>query len=100
MAAVTSTPFSIAQNKGLQTNLSREEQARQAAQEFESVFLSQMLSGMFEGVGGDEFGDSYAQNTYRSLLTETYADEITKAGGIGIADSVMRELISMQEMEQ
>ncbi|WP_319569459.1 hypothetical protein [Cohaesibacter marisflavi] len=48
MTAVTSTPFSIAQNKGLQTNLSREEQARQAAQEFESVFLSQMLSGMFE----------------------------------------------------
>nr|WP_319513477.1 rod-binding protein [uncultured Cohaesibacter sp.] len=100
MTSVTSTPFSIAQNTGVQTNLSREEQASQAAQQFESVFLSQMLSGMFEGVGDDEYGDSYAQNTYRSLLTETYADEITKSGGIGIADSVMRELISTQEMEQ
>ena len=100
MTAVNSAPFSITQSKGIQTNLSKEEQARQAAQEFESVFLSQMLEGMFEGVGDDEFGDSYAQNTYRSLLTETYADEITKSGGIGIADSVMRELINMQEMEQ
>jgi Rod binding domain-containing protein len=100
MTTVNSVPFSIAQNKGIQSNLSKEEQARQAAQQFESVFLSQMLSGMFEGTGEDEFGDSYAQNTYRSLLTETYADEITKSGGIGIADSVMRELLSAQEVEQ
>ncbi|WP_319413472.1 rod-binding protein [uncultured Cohaesibacter sp.] len=100
MTSVSATPFSIAKNTGVQANLSLEERARQSAQEFESVFLSQMLSTMFEGVGDDEFGDSYAQDTYRSLLTETYADEITKAGGIGIADSVMRELINMQETEQ
>nr|WP_321456394.1 rod-binding protein [uncultured Cohaesibacter sp.] len=100
MTTVNSAPYSIVQSKGLQTNLSKQEQAQQAAQEFESVFLSQMLSGMFEGVGQDEFGDSFAQDTYRSLLTETYADEITKSGGIGIADSVMRELMNIQEVKQ
>ncbi|WP_316860048.1 rod-binding protein [uncultured Cohaesibacter sp.] len=99
MASINAAPFSITQGNGIQSNLSNEEQARQAAQEFEGVFISQMLSNMFEGVGETGLtGGSYASSTYQSLLTETYADEITKSGGIGIADSVMRELLSLQEM--
>lgn len=55
---------------------------------------------MFEGIGDNDcLGGGYAEQTYRGLLTETYADTITKSGGIGIADSIMRELISLQEME-
>ena len=43
-----------------------------------------------EGTGGE---------TWRSFLTEEYANEITKAGGIGIADQVMREILSLQEQK-
>lgn len=93
-------PFSIAQPNAHGANASPHERAKAAAQEFEGVFLNQMLSTMFEGIGkNDALGNSYAQETYRGLLTETYADTITKAGGIGIADSIMRELISLQEVE-
>ncbi|TLP48526.1 chemotaxis protein [Cohaesibacter sp. CAU 1516] len=101
MTTLNATPFSIAPNQGLNSQLNSKEQARAVAEQFEGVFLNQMMSAMFEGVGKDDaFGGSYAEETYRGLLTETYADTITKSGGIGIADSIMRELISLQEMEQ
>lgn len=101
MTSLNATPYSIMQNQGLNTKLTSKEQARAVAEQFEGVFLTQMLSSMFEGIGDeDAFGGSYAEETYRGLLTETYADTITKSGGIGIADSIMRELISLQEMEQ
>lgn len=101
MTTLNATPYSITQGQGLQSQLNSKEQARTIAEQFEGVFLNQMLSAMFEGVGeNDAFGGSYAEDTYRGLLTETYADTITKSGGIGIADSIMRELIGLQEMEQ
>ena len=101
MTTLNATPFSITPNQGLNSQLNTKEQARVVAEQFEGVFLNQMMAAMFEGVGDeDAFGGSYAEETYRGLLTETYADTITKSGGIGIADSIMRELISLQEMEQ
>lgn len=101
MTSINAAPFSVIQSQGDQANLTPTEKARAVAEEFEGVFINQMLSSMFDGVGDeDSFGGSYAEETYRGLLTETYADAISKSGGIGIADSIMRELISLQEMEQ
>jgi Rod binding domain-containing protein len=76
------------------------EKAKQTAQEFESVFLSTVLAQMFstvEGGAGPLGGEGTGGETWRSFLTEEYANEITKAGGIGIADQVMREILSLQE---
>jgi len=33
----------------------------------------------------------------RSLLVDEYAKEMTRAGGIGIADAVTREILKVQE---
>ena len=73
--------------------------ARQTAQEFESVFLNTMLSQMFSGLGKETpfGGGSQAEDTYRSMLTETYADEMSASGGIGLADHVLRDIIALQE---
>lgn len=99
MTSLSPTPYSLSPQLQNQGNLSPKEQARAVAEQFESVYLNQMLSSMFEGMGeNDPFG-GYAEETYRGLLTETYADTISKSGGIGIADSIMRELIGLQEME-
>jgi Rod binding domain-containing protein len=76
------------------------EKAKQQAQEFESVFLSTVLAQMFstvEGGSGPLGGEGTGGETWRSFLTDEYADQISKAGGIGIADDVMREIIRMQE---
>lgn len=71
---------------------------REAAQEFEAVFLSQMLKPMFEGISSaPPFGGGQSEEMYRSLMMDEYGKSIAKAGGIGIADQVMREMIKLQE---
>ena len=72
-----------------------------AAQEFEHVFLSNMLGTMFSGVSGEgPMGDNGpGSEIWRSFLVDQYAGEIAKSGGVGIADQVSRELLSLQETQ-
>lgn len=70
---------------------------RRVAEEFEAVFLAEMLSPMFEnldteGLGGGGMGEQM----FRPMLVERYAEAIAKSGGVGIADSVVREFMRMQ----
>jgi Rod binding domain-containing protein len=68
------------------------------AEEFESVFLGNMLEAMFEGVGDDDpFNTAEGAATWRSMQTEEMARGIARAGGIGLADHVARHLIALQE---
>lgn len=69
------------------------------AHEFEAMFMSQMLSPMWEGIETDgPFGGGSAEETFRGMLVNEYGSLITKAGGLGIADSVKAELIKSQEI--
>lgn len=73
--------------------------AREAAQEFEAVFLSQMLSNMFAGIKTDKvFGGGHGEDAYRAMMIQEYGKSMSSAGGIGIADAVMREIIQLQEV--
>lgn len=74
-----------------------EEAARRVAQEFESVFLSEMMGPMFEGVSTDGLGGGgVGEEMFRPMLIEQYAKALTHSGGVGIADSITRELLRMQ----
>lgn len=72
--------------------------ARETAEQFEAVFLAQMLSPMFETVPTDSFmGGGHAESVYRGMMVEEMGKSLAKQGGIGIADSVYREIIKLQE---
>lgn len=74
--------------------------AKKAAQDFEAVFLSEMLGNMFAGIKTDgPFGGGHGESVMRSLLTDEYAKSIAARGGVGIADNVYRELIRIQETQ-
>jgi Rod binding domain-containing protein len=74
--------------------------AKDAAQNFESVFLNTMFNSMFTGIDGDgPFGGGGATGVWRSLLTDQYARSIAKAGGIGIANHVYQSLLAQQEIK-
>lgn len=74
------------------------DELRRAAEEFEAVFLSEMLSPMFEGLETDGLGGGgMGEEIFRPMLVERYAEAISRAGGVGIADSIVRELMRMQE---
>jgi peptidoglycan hydrolase FlgJ len=72
---------------------------RRAAEEFESQFLSQMLSQMFSGLEADPLtGGGSAEEMFRSLLVDQYGKEMSRAGGVGIADAVQKQMLKMQEV--
>lgn len=89
------TPNPVAPTAGLNADLSR---IRRTAEDFEASFLSQMLKPMFEGLSTEApFGGGEAEETWRSFLIDAMAKQTVKAGGIGLADTVMKEMIKMQE---
>jgi len=72
--------------------------AREAAEQFEAVFLSQMLEPMFAGLDtGGPFGGGQGEKVFRSLMIQEYGRLISRAGGVGIADHVMAEILRVQE---
>ena len=72
-----------------------------AAQDFESQFLSSMFQSMFKGPKTDEtFGGGQGEEMFRSLLVDQYGQEMTRSGGIGLADTVYSEIIKLQEQHQ
>jgi Rod binding domain-containing protein len=72
--------------------------AKDAAQNFEAVFLNTMFKSMFTGIDGDgPFGGSGATGVWRSMLTDQYARSLAKAGGVGIASHVYQTLLGQQE---
>ena len=74
------------------------QQMHETAESFEASFLSQMLKPMFEGLQTDgPFGGGEGEATWRSFLIDAMAKQTVKAGGIGLADTVMSEMLKMQE---
>jgi peptidoglycan hydrolase FlgJ len=70
---------------------------RETAEQFEASFLSQMLKPMFEGLDTNGlFGGGEAEATWRSFLIDEMAKKTVQSGGIGLADTVMAEMIRMQ----
>jgi len=68
------------------------------AEEFEAFFLSQMLQPMFQNIEAAEpFGGGNAERMWRSMQVDELGKAFAKAGGIGLAQSVMKEMLRLQE---
>lgn len=80
---------------------SRDPEAWRAAESFEALFLAQMLENMAGGLEVDPtFGGGSPEQITRSMLNDEYGKAIARAGGIGIADAIYREILKLQEIEQ
>jgi flagellar protein FlgJ len=76
------------------------EQLRKTAQELEASFLSQMLKPMFANLGAEKpFGGGTGEDMWRSLQVDEYGKAIAQKGGIGLADSIFREMLKLQEVK-
>lgn len=77
--------------------LAKRGQIKQTAQDFESTFLSVMFQQMFSGLPTDgPFGGGAGEEMFRSVLTDAMAKQVSKAGGVGVAASVEREMLKLQ----
>ena len=82
------------------TNAPEQQKVRAAAEEFEAVFLSQMLEPMFKGIETDGlFGGGSSEKIYQSVMLQEYGKALARTGGVGIADAVEREILRLQEVQ-
>ncbi|MBO6784567.1 MAG: rod-binding protein [Alphaproteobacteria bacterium] len=71
---------------------------RETAVDFEAFFLSQVFAEMFAGIETDPvFGGGPGETVFRSMMIQEFGTSVARSGGVGIADSVMREMIALQE---
>ncbi|TDR93145.1 rod-binding protein [Enterovirga rhinocerotis] len=77
----------------------QKDKIKKTAQDFETMFLEQALERLTENAGdaGPLGGGHDGGGVYRSMLVKEYAGEIVKSGGVGIADSVYRQMLKLQE---
>jgi len=74
---------------------------KQTAEGFESSFMSVMMQQMFEGVKTEEpFGGGQGEEMFKSVLTDAMAKQVTKAGGVGLASTIQREMLKMQGLKE
>ncbi|ARJ67012.1 chemotaxis protein chel [Magnetospirillum sp. ME-1] len=75
--------------------------AAKAGRQFEAMYMSQMLTHMFEGIKTDGvFGGGSGEQMFRSLLIDEYGKMIANKGnGIGIGAAVQKMLLSHQEVQ-
>ena len=66
---------------------------REVAEQFEALFVQQMLKSMRDASFGDPlFPDSGGQKVYRDMLDQQLALDTTQRGGIGLADLIVRQM--------
>ena len=74
---------------------------QKTAEDFEAFFLGQMLQPMFASIDtSGPFGGGHAEKVWRSMMVDEIGKSIAKSGGIGLADSVQRSILAMQESSQ
>jgi peptidoglycan hydrolase FlgJ len=72
--------------------------AKKAASQFESVFISQFLGSMFEGIPTDgPFGGGKGEEMFRSLMLDEYGKQMEAQGGFGLSSAITRQLLHVQE---
>ena len=98
MDPITATPATVqAAAQPAAPVIDRNSRAYKAAQDFESVFLGQMVAQMYTGLDAKgTFGGGFAEETYRSLLYQEIGRQMSAGGGVGIADAVYAEMVKLQ----
>ncbi|MEQ8173743.1 MAG: rod-binding protein [Syntrophomonadaceae bacterium] len=65
----------------------------QACQDLESVFVNTVMKTMRQSIQkGGLLGDSFAEETFQSMLDEEYSKQVSKTRTLGIADMLYKQL--------
>jgi flagellar protein FlgJ len=70
---------------------------RETAQELEGVFLGLLMKAMRSTVGnGGLFKEGTASQTYRDMFDQEVVKNLARAGGIGLAQMILRDQLLRQ----
>lgn len=77
-----------------------DQKTKKTADDFETMFLENMMSQVFpQDAGEGPVGDNgTGSQVYRGMLVNEYAKSVAKSGGIGVSDTIYRQMLQMQEI--
>jgi Rod binding domain-containing protein len=77
----------------------QQQKIKKTADDFETMFLENMMAQVFpkEGEDGPLGNNGTGGEVYRGMLVNEYARQVAKSGGIGISDTIYRQMLQMQE---
>ena len=76
-------------------NFSEETKLREAANDFEAIFVQQMLKTMRKtSLESNFIQKSEGEKYFRSMLDEHYAQLTAKSGSLGLGEMIYKQLIS------
>ena len=76
-------------------NFSEETKLREAANDFEAIFVQQMLKTMRKtSLESNFIQKSEGEKYFRSMLDEHYAQLTAKSGSLGLGEIIYKQLIS------
>lgn len=82
-AASSGTPNSPANSQAMN-------KAKDVAQQFEAVYLRQMIDASLPKDSEALFGEGTSGTMWRSMLTDTLATTLSKTGTVGISDMILK----------
>jgi flagellar protein FlgJ len=74
------------------SNLQTDHGLHAAAEKLEAVFLAEMLKSAGFGQSQESFGGGAGEDQFSSFLVQAQAEEMVRAGGIGLAESLFLAL--------
>ena len=88
----TYTDFSGLNEMRAKARVDPQASLKQVAKQFEGIFIQMMLKSMRDASMGDDIFDSDQSKLYRDMFDKQVALDMANSKGIGIADSMVRQL--------
>ena len=70
---------------------------RAIADKLETHFLNELLKSSGVGDVPSEFGGGTGEEQFGTFLRRAYAEEMSKAGGLGLSEQIARALIAAEQ---
>ena len=96
MAAILARPIAATPAPQGSTRVGKPLGLDKAAQEFESMFVAELLRAMPAGAGGLVGKEA---GPYGDFLIDQYAKLVTEHGGLGVSAAISRQLASIEQDE-
>lgn len=79
------------------TSQSGADPARQAAEKLEATFLAEMLKASGFGSQENSLSGGVGEDQFASFYRQAIADKMAAAGGIGLAEHILRHMTEMRD---
>ena len=86
------TPLAPASTKQAKPIDAEDKALRDAARQFEQVFIAQMLKQAKVGETNGSFSGGYGEDAFKSFMIDEYAEALSTAGSFGLAEKIYNQL--------